>query len=115
MNLMLRTVSCILYNDLGIKVFKKYIKQLFDARLKSTGSIRINAPNIIASYAPWENFIPLDVAALCSTFHAVFVQVVVKTRLTCNMYSRRTRIFCKIVLQYAEEFKGNSSFVQRTI
>ncbi len=46
----------------------------------NTGSFRINAHDIIASYAPWENFYAPGVAALCSVFQAVFVQVVVRTR-----------------------------------
>ncbi len=53
----------------------------------STGSFKINAHDIIASYAPWENFYAPGVTALCSMSHAVFVQV------TCNMYSLEERIF----------------------
>ncbi len=45
-----------------------------------TGSFRISAHDIIASYVPWENFYALCVAALCSVFLAVFIQLVVRTR-----------------------------------
>ncbi len=48
--------------------------------IDNTGSFRKNTHNIIALYAPWENFYAPGVAALCSVFHAVFVQVVVRTR-----------------------------------
>ncbi len=45
-----------------------------------TGSFRINTHDIIVSYAQWENFYAPGMAALCSAFHAVFVQGVVRTR-----------------------------------
>ncbi len=47
---------------------------------RNTGSFRINAHDITASYSPWENFYAPGVAALCSMFYAVFVQVVIRTR-----------------------------------
>ncbi len=45
----------------------------------NTGSFRINTHDIIMSYAPWKDFYALGVAALYSVFHAVFVQVIVRT------------------------------------
>ncbi len=77
-----KTVVCTHPENKGVR--KKWTKKwegcsTFQS-MRSTGSFRINAHNIIVPYMPSKNFYAPGVAALCSVFHAVFVQVVVKPR-----------------------------------
>ncbi len=58
----------------------KRFLQIWKLNVHNTGFFRINAHDVIASYAPWENFYAPGEAALCSVFHVVFVQVVFRTR-----------------------------------
>ncbi len=77
------TVQTILVRICQWRLFESVYKILcclMEFCIAYTGSYRINAHDIITSYAPWENFYTPAVAALYSMFHAVFVQMVVRTR-----------------------------------